>query len=117
MLEKHPVVTLVILPTALCETDLVVLIVLLSQIHQYTPALEQTNCLSIVEGVREGGDAAVWVDLEEPGFFLLVGGDVDVLGFVGQAKFFEGDGDLDSVGRGVGVEGDVGPLRGHGRWW
>ncbi len=89
------------------------LVILLCQIHQNTPTLEQTDCLSVVEGVGERGNAAVRVELEEPGLFLLVGGDVDVLGFVGEAKFFEGDGDFDAVGCGVCIEGDVGTLGGH----
>lgn len=117
MLEKHPIVTLIILPAPLWETYLMLPIILLSQIYQYTSALEQTNRLPVFEGVREGGDAAVRIDFEEPVFFLLVGGDVDVLGFVGEAEFFEGDGDFDAVGGGVGVEADVGTLGGHDGWW
>ena len=103
MLEEQPIVTLIILPTTPWETYLMLLIILLSQIHEYTPALEQPDCLAIFKSVGERWDAAIGVDLEKPRFFLLVGGDVDVFGLVGETKLFEGDGDLDAVGGGVAV--------------
>ena len=45
---------------------------------------EQIDLLSIREGVGDGGDAAVGIDLEEPFFFLRVFGDVDFLDGVGE---------------------------------
>ena len=103
MLEKQPIITLIILPTAPRETDLVLFIILLSQVHQYTPTFKQANRLPIVEGISEGRDTAIGIDFEIPWFLLLVGGDIDVLSFVGETELFEGDGDFDAVGGGVGV--------------
>ena len=103
MLEEQPIITLIILPTSPGKAYLMLLVILLSQIHEYTPALEQPDRLSIVKGIGERWDAAIGIDLEEPGFFLLIGGDVDVFGFVRETKLFEGDGDLDAIGGGVAV--------------
>lgn len=81
---------------------------------QDTAALEQADLLAVGESVGEGRDAPVRIDFEVPLFFLAVGGDVDVLDFVGEAELFESDGDFDAVGGGVCVEGYVGALGGHG---
>lgn len=44
-------------------------------------------------------------------FFLNVGGNVDFLEIVRHTQLLQGNGGLDAVGRGPGVEGEVG---GHG---
>lgn len=85
------------------------IVVLLDEVLQNTPGLEEADLLPVAgEGICQGGDAAVGVDFEEPGLLLGVLRDVDLVDFVGEAELLEGDGDFDSVGGLVGVEGDVG---------
>jgi len=64
-------------------------IVLLNQVLKDTSTLEQADQFAIGEGVREGGDTAVGVDLEEPGFFLGVGFHVDLVDFVREAVIYK----------------------------
>lgn len=104
-------------------------VVFLRQIQQDGAALEDA-----LVAVGNGGDAAVGVDFEEPAatksagrqfvfvflcvgagllLLLLVRGNVNRNRLVWQAELFQEDGDLDAVGRGHAVEGDVGCRR-HG---
>lgn len=60
-----------------------VLVVLVGEVLEDGARFEETDLLAIGVGVCYGGDTSVWVDFEEPGLLLNVGGDIDVLGFVG----------------------------------
>lgn len=60
-----------------------VLVVLVDEVLEDGARFEETDLLAVGVSVCYGGDTSVWVDLEEPGFLLDIGGDVDVLGFVG----------------------------------
>ena len=51
-------------------------------------------------------NATVRIEPQEFGSAVLALVDADGVQGVGQAQFFEGDGDLESVGRAVGVEMD-----------
>lgn len=108
MLEIQPIIALNPISTSGRETYLVLPIIPLSKVLKDTTAFKDPNVLAIRERVCDGGDPSVGIDLQKPRLLLLIGGDVDVLGLVGKAKFFESDGDLDSVGCGVCVERDVG---------
>lgn len=66
ILEVQPRLHLVVFPRASGERDLVVRIILLCQVFQDTAGFEQSNLLAITEGVRQCGNAAVGVNLEEP---------------------------------------------------
>lgn len=66
VLEEEPVGHLVVFARALGEGDLVVWVVLLGEILQDATRLEQTDLLAVTEGVGQGGDTAVGVDLEKP---------------------------------------------------
>jgi hypothetical protein len=54
------------LTRAFGEGDLVVWVVLRDEVLQDATGLKQTDLLAVAEGVRQGGDAAVGVDLEKP---------------------------------------------------
>src|ERR1044071_672582 len=56
--------------------------------------------------IDDGGDAAVRIDLEEPGLLLFELRERQQLRRVRQAQFLEGDGDLPSIGRGGGEQLD-----------
>jgi hypothetical protein len=53
-----------------------------NKILHNTPTLKDSNLLAIAESVRDGWNAAVGIDLEEPGFFLGVFGELDFGRFV-----------------------------------
>lgn len=108
MLKPHPIVHLIPFSTTLWKTDLVILIILLCNILQNTPAFKQSDALAVGKGIRQRWNSPVWVDGEEPWLLLHVGADVDMLGLVGEVELFERNGDFDAVGCGVGVEFDVG---------
>lgn len=74
VLEEQPVVHLVVFAGALGEGDLVVGVILLCQVLQNAAGLEQADLLAVTESVRQSGDAAVGVDLEEPAAQLSVSG-------------------------------------------
>lgn len=106
--EEQPVVHLIVLSRALRVRDLVLGIILVDEVLLDAATLEQADLFPVGEGVGEGGDTAVGVDLEEPRLFLLVFGDVDFGHFVRDAELLEGDRDFDPVG-GLGrVEVDIG---------
>ncbi len=110
VLEEEPVGHLVVFTRARGKADTVVTVVLLDQILEDAAGLEDADRLAVGEGVGDGRDAPVRVDLEEPRLLLSVGRDVDVLNLVGQAELLERHRDLDPVGCGVRVESDVGPF-------
>lgn len=84
--EEKPVVDFIRLATTGWIGDLVLgLVVLLDEILHDAAGFEESNAFAVGEGVREGGDAAVGVDFEEPGLFLGVGLNVDIVGCVGEA--------------------------------
>lgn len=66
ILEPQPVVHLVILPRSLRVRDLVILVVLLSQILKDASGLEETNLLAIGERVRDSGNTSIGIDFQEP---------------------------------------------------
>jgi hypothetical protein len=66
ILEEEPVVGLVVFAGALGIRDLVLGVITLGQVLKDTARLEQTDCLSVSEGIGQCGDATVGVDLEEP---------------------------------------------------
>lgn len=94
-----------------------VLVILLDEVLHDRARLEKVNLLTIGEVVGHGGDAAIWVDFEEPGLFLLVRREVELLDFVGQSvrlesgfngakrprrnvpELFQSNRDLDSIWR------------------
>lgn len=49
-------------------------VILLCQVLQNAAGLEQADLLAVTESVRQSGDAAVGVDLEEPAAQLSVSG-------------------------------------------
>lgn len=49
-----------------------VLVVAVDEVLQDGARLKDANGLAVGPGVCDGGDAAVGVDFEEPGFFLLI---------------------------------------------
>ena len=105
VLEEEPVINLIMF---LCTAGIAVLVprvVFGGQVLQDGAGFEEADRAAAVEGVGQGRDAAVGVDLEEPGVFLRVGPDVDVDGFVGEAEQGEHDRDFDAVGGLVRVEG------------
>lgn len=114
VLPEQPIVHLVLLAATLGETDLVLGIILLGQVGEDATPFEQANLLAIGECIRQCGDPAVGVDFEKPGLLLSVGRDVDVFGLVRDAELLEGDGDLDPVGCGVGVQCYIGARHGVG---
>lgn len=107
VLKEEPVVSLVVFLRAADVADLVVFVVLVDQVLSDTAGLEHGDGPAAVEGVGNGGDAAIGVDLEEPRLLLRVFGYVEVDYFVRQAEEFKGDRDLDAIGCLVGVECDV----------
>jgi len=48
----------------------------------------------VVMMVDDGGDATIWVDLQELWSLLLLLAEVEVHGFIGQPKLFENDSDF-----------------------
>lgn len=64
--KTHPVVHLPVLSRAVGVGDLVVLVVAVHEVLHDGGALKQPDGLAVLEDVREGRDAAVGVDLEEP---------------------------------------------------
>jgi hypothetical protein len=66
ILEEEPVVGLVVFAGALGIRDLVLGVITLGQVLKDTARLEQTDCLSVSEGIGQCGDATVGIDLEEP---------------------------------------------------
>jgi hypothetical protein len=66
VLEIQPADCLVVLPGATRVGDLVVFIILLSEVGKDTTGLEKTDFLPVGKSVRQGGDAAVGVYFEEP---------------------------------------------------
>ena len=86
ILVEEPIVDFVGFAGAARVRDLVVRIVLLGEVLEDGAGFEDADLLAVGEGVGDGGDAAVGVDFEEPGFFLGVFGDVDFVGFVGEAR-------------------------------
>ena len=66
--------------------DFVLGVVFGDEVLHYGAGFEKPDGFPVGEGVGEGGDAAVGVDGEEPGFFLGVLRDVDFVDFVGETR-------------------------------
>lgn len=88
VLEERPVHHLVVLARAPRETDLVLLlVVLVDQVLENAPGLEQPDLLPVGgERVGQGRNAPVRIDLQEPGLLLHVGRDVEVFDLVRQPE-------------------------------
>lgn len=65
--------------------DLVFGVIAFDKILHDAAALKEVDRLAIGEGVGDGGDAAVGVDGQEPGLFLRVLGNFNLVHFVGEA--------------------------------
>ena len=85
--EEKPVVDFIALAGTLGVGDLVLRVVLLDEVLQDGTGLEEADLLAVGEGVSHGWDAAVRVDLEEPGLLLGVFGSVDLVHFVLETIF------------------------------
>ena len=105
VLEEEPVVDFVVLLRAARVAEFALRVVFFGQVLKDGARFEEADGAAAVEGVGQGGDAAIGVDFEVPGFFLLVGAYVDVGCFVGEVEEGEHDGDFDAVGGLVCVEG------------
>lgn len=111
----QPIVDLIMLLRALREANLMILlIVLLDQILHDASQLEEPNRLTICESVRESGDAAIRIDCKEFRDLALILWDLGFLYGIWEAKFFEGDGYFDAVGRLSSVRMDFGSFARHG---
>lgn len=84
--EEEPVVDLVRLTRALGVADEVIFIVLLNEILHDRAGLEEPNCLTIFEGVRQSRDSTVGVDFEKPRLFLDVLSDVNMVRLIGKTE-------------------------------
>ena len=73
-------------------------IIPLDKILQYRPALKDPDSLPIRKRVRDGGDAAIGVDLEEPRLLLLVLAERELGDLVLEAELLEHHGDFDAIG-------------------
>lgn len=103
----HPADHLPVLPRPIWVRDLVILVIPGDEVLQDGATLKDADGLPVLGGVGDGRDAAVGVDLEEPGLLLLVVLEADGAHLVLEVELLEEDGDLDPV-RGVdSVEGDV----------
>lgn len=60
-------------------------IIPLRKVLQDAATLKHVDGLPVRERVRDGGDPAVWVDLQEPGFLLGILTEFDLVDFVGEA--------------------------------
>lgn len=56
---------------------LVVLVIALDQVLHNASRFEDTDCFAVGESIGDGGNAAIGIDLQEPGFFLRVLGHVN----------------------------------------
>ena len=56
------------------------------EILQDRPRFEDVDLLAVGESVHDGGDTAIWVDLQEPGLFLCVLGELNFMHFIREAK-------------------------------
>jgi len=89
------------------ESKLLVLVIVLCEVQEDSSGLEDDE---IVAGsIDEHRDPTIWVQCDEPGFLLPVGGDIDLLDIVinvgvQRLQFLEEDGDLVTVGSRTGVE-------------
>lgn len=61
--------------------DLVILVVLFGEILKDAAGLEEAYLLSVAEGICDGWNASIGVDLEEPGLLLGVFANIDMLDF------------------------------------
>lgn len=71
-LRAYPVIDLPMLPRAVGVRDLVVLVISVHKVLHDGGTLKKPNGLAIFKGVRQGGDAAIGVDLQEPRLLLRV---------------------------------------------
>lgn len=78
-------------------TDLALSVVLIDKVLHDAATFENVYIIPIRVSVRQSRDSAVWIYRCEPGGFLLVGGHVYLVHFIGQSKFGEGDADFDAV--------------------
>jgi diketogulonate reductase-like aldo/keto reductase len=67
--------------------------------------------------IDDSRDAAVWAQLQKPGFLLRTFHDVDMVGGVCHADFFEQDGDFPAVGRGIRIQINHDSSFSSGRWF
>lgn len=58
---------------------------------------EQIDLLPIRECVGQSRNSSIRVYLKKPGFLLGVFGDINLVYLVGETKFLQSDGDLDSI--------------------
>lgn len=56
-----------------------------NQVLHNTATLKHPDRLPVLEPIRQSGDPPIGIDLQEPGFFLFVGREVDFVDFVGEA--------------------------------
>lgn len=89
------------------------LVVAVRQVQENGATLKEANGRPVRVRVRQRRNAAIWVDLKEPGFLLFLLGEVDSRDLVLQAKLLEKQRDFDAIGRLRRVEVNVGGGR-HG---
>lgn len=77
MLPSHPLLRNLILITLICKTQFILRIVVLCNVIQNSRSFKHREIVAVV--VDYSGDAAIWIDGCEPGFFLGVFHDVDCL--------------------------------------
>jgi len=85
--------------------DLVLGVVCVDEVLHYAAAFEDVDFFSIGVSVCQCGNSAVGVYRGEPGRFLLVGGHVYLVDFVGETELGESNADFYAVGCLGGVEG------------
>ena len=82
VLEEQPIIHLLCLARAARVRDLVIRVILLDKILQDASGFEQTDLLTVREGVRNGRDATIRIDFQEPGLLLGVLPNVDFVNLV-----------------------------------
>jgi len=85
LLVRYLPVHLIPLARSLRIADLVVRIILLDEVLHDGARLEEIDSLAISEGIRQGWNATIGIYGKEPGFFLGVLGDFDLLDLVRDA--------------------------------